>query len=137
VGSFLRCAAISAPITLFAGDFLAADASLLASQPPNAAWDRGSLVALPLSARAVYAVRLLDLLPVGGRILLCAVEYNAPGESPGPPHSVSRSDVEELFGRRCSVEELSREADRDPSPKLLAAGAPQVWEVAYLLTIER
>mmetsp|Transcript_4552 Transcript_4552/g.10690 ORF Transcript_4552/g.10690 Transcript_4552/m.10690 type:complete len:269 (+) Transcript_4552:24-830(+) len=133
VGSATRFRAQGRDLTTYACDFLALapDTSIQG----DAAFDRGSLVALPLEARGAYVDKLLSLMHDGGRVLLLAVEYDVPGVSPGPPHSVSESDVARLFASRgCQYEVLHRREDSDPSPKLLKAGAKVVYEVAYLIT---
>lgn len=77
-----------------------------AGHQPRAWWDRASLIALPPEIRARYAAHLANLLPSGSRGLLISMEY-PPGEKQGPPFSVERHEVTELFGAAFQIEELA------------------------------
>ena len=72
----------------------------------DAAFDRGSLVAVDVSDRAQYASTLSDLIAPGGRILLVAVEHEPEF---GPPHSVTPQQLEELFSPKFDIRLLHRE----------------------------
>src|SRR5262245_58779604 len=68
----------------------------------NAVFDRGALVALPGEMRRRYVEHLLNVLPGNVEILLLTLEYDQ-SRIGGPPFSVLRTEVEALYGSRCSV----------------------------------
>ncbi len=77
-------------------------------RPVTAIWDRAALVALPPARRTEYVARVLRAVAVpGARILLNVFECD-PAEIPGPPFSISVSEVESLF-QGCRLELLSTE----------------------------
>ena len=134
----------STRLTVFLGDFLQATPVLMSKEAggdgklPTASWNRGCLVAVPPAARKALVEAELKMLTSDGRVLLNVVEYQLPGVPPemfGPPYSLTKEDIEDLYGPRgCSVTELEREVDDDPSPKILKAGAKQVEMVTYFIS---
>ena len=72
------------------------------------------------------------------RVLLSVLEYEVPGlhrKEFGPPYAITKDDVDELYGPYgCSVQELERIVDDDPSPKILKNGAHEVMSVVYLVS---
>jgi len=101
--------------------------------PIDAAYDRAALIALPPPMRRTYATRFAGLLPVGARALLLALEYPQEMKS-GPPFSVPRDEIDELYGTGFSVEELARIDVIAESPKFAEFGIDSLFEVAYALT---
>jgi len=96
--------------TLWKGDYFDLEKRAAAVGTFDAIYDRASLVAIEPGLRKVYCRILDDLLEVGGRILLVALDRVAPGDAPegslaeaatkkGPPYSVPEAVVRELFGR--------------------------------------
>ncbi len=77
----------------------------------DAVYDRASLVALPETMRPRYARLMAELVPAGTSMLLITVEYPQ-HERHGPPFSVPKSEVRDLFGGMADVELL--QSTRDP-----------------------
>ena len=119
------------PFTLFAGDFFAISRADVGDV--SWAYDRAALYAMPPRTRDAYAKHLLELLPVGGRVLLLTFGYDQ-SKMEGPPFSVGRSDVERLFGDTCVVELLEAREIIAESPRFQARGLDSIEEAAFLLT---
>merc|ERR1711879_1056568 len=81
------------PIILVEGDFLALGSKeAQALVPFDAAFDRGSFVAVDPASRAKYAQVLSALMAPGGRVLLQAVEKDVPSDGRlGPPFELSEA----------------------------------------------
>ena len=82
--------------------------------------------------RAHYARLLAELLPSGGPVLLIAMDYPQQ-EMKGPPYSVPRAEVEQLFAsafhlQLCHTEDLLRQSDR-----YAQWGLSRMLEQVYLL----
>ena len=65
----------------------------------QAVFDRASLVAMPEELRPEYVHGLTDLMGAGSRLLLICVDYD-PSKMSGPPYSVSKNEVENLFSKK-------------------------------------
>jgi thiopurine S-methyltransferase len=100
--------------------------------PPDGVYDRASLVALPPPMRARYAETLLRLLPPGCGILLITLEYPQ-HEMNGPPFSVSREEINRLYGRRCAIEEIHSEDCLEREPRFRKKGLSRLTEHVLLL----
>ena len=87
-------------ITLHCGDFFKLDAEDIAKV--GAVYDRAALIALPSELREQYADHLKATLPADMRMLLVALEYDEPRES--PPFSVAEAEVRELYEPEFTVE---------------------------------
>jgi len=87
----------------------------------RACYDRASLIALPPDLRVQYAAHLTRFLPERVTILLITLEYDQSKMS-GPPHSVSPSEVEDLFGSSFDVETLWSSGWIDAPPRFRARG---------------
>ena len=85
----------AADFELWCGDFF--DVASLALDGVTAVYDRASLVALPTAMRRRYADHLCAIAPVDATIFLLAYEYDD-GEMDGPPFSVTRDEVADLYG---------------------------------------
>ncbi len=116
-----------AGLTLVVGDVFAFE---LEGAPFDAAYDRAALVALEPSKRARYAAKLASLVRPGAPMLLVTFDHDAPG---GPPHSVPRAEVNQLFDAAFEVELLSSE-NALLDGRFAARGASRATEEAYLLT---
>merc|ERR1712062_476405 len=82
-------------LTVFVCDLFDATPELIGNV--DAVWDRGSFVALSFDARSRYVALLRSLVGNSFRYLLQAWEYDT-ALYPGPPHSVTLSDMETFFG---------------------------------------
>ncbi len=98
-------------------------------------YDRAALVALDPPTRQRYSETLRRLCDAGGRILLIAFEYDQSVIS-GPPFSIPRSTVDELFASRFTIEERERRILPALNPRFTEAGQNEVVEAVYLLTRE-
>ncbi len=117
--------------TIYQGDFFDLTAPHLAGV--RACFDRGALVALPKPMRRRYSDHLLRVLDDGVQILLLTIEYDQALVA-GPPHSVPESEVLELYGTRCDVDQLSRNSTDSVPPHFQQQGVRRVTETAYRLT---
>jgi thiopurine S-methyltransferase len=118
------------PYELWCGDFFAMHPDLVATA--TAVYDRAALVALPPAMRRDYARHLLSLFPAPPPALLITLEYDQ-SRADGPPHSVPRAEIDDLFAAAYHIDECHRALDEAPPPKFIEAGVPQVHEIAYLL----
>lgn len=106
--------------------------------PPSfqAAFDRGSLVAIQPSDRPQYVRTLSNLMAPGGRILLVSVEHRPFSDGRlGPPFQLTEGDIKSLFEPLgFSVTLLHRE-DRMPIESVWKKrGLSHFNETAYLVT---
>src|SRR5690606_5810549 len=101
-------------ITISCGDFF----NLSKVDKYHHIYDRAALVALPFDMRRRYAKVISDVLQKGGKYLLVVYEYNQ-DEMSGPPFSVSKSEIEELYGDHFSIKLLESERPPTEGPKLL------------------
>jgi thiopurine S-methyltransferase len=100
--------------------------------PPDGVYDRASLVALPPRMRLRYAETLLSMLPPGCGILLITLDYPQ-HEMNGPPFSVSREEVDRLYGLHCSIEEIHTEDCLEREPRFRKKGLSRLTEHVFLL----
>lgn len=68
-------------------------------------FDRAALVALPARDRKAYATVLAGLSRAGGRCLIVTFEYDQQAVH-GPPHSVSRAEMFDLFDDCFKIEHI-------------------------------
>mmetsp|Transcript_4442 Transcript_4442/g.9703 ORF Transcript_4442/g.9703 Transcript_4442/m.9703 type:complete len:168 (-) Transcript_4442:238-741(-) len=116
------------------GDFLKFDAAAAAKygfENFDAAFDRGSCVAVTPADRPQYAQTLTSLISPGGKLLLVAVEHEP---AFGPPYSVDEAEVTKLFGGAFDIKQLSREDRIEAEPVWKQRGATAFQEVVYLCT---
>ena len=92
VGAFTVSSA--GPYELWCGDLFDLTANDLADVA--AVYDRASMVALPPEMRERFAAHLTATVPSAAPIFLVAFEYDQ-SEMDGPPHSVTRAEVEARF----------------------------------------
>jgi thiopurine S-methyltransferase len=115
---------------IFWGDFFQLPAKELTGV--SALYDRGSLVALPPEMRTRYAAHLATLLPSGSRMLLIGYEYNQ-AETDGPPFSVPRTELEDLFRGDFRIEQLTEDDALWSHQGLAERGVTKLTEYAVLL----
>jgi thiopurine S-methyltransferase len=116
---------------LYCGDFFSLTAAALGDV--RAAYDRGSLVALPPVRRKRYAAHLAGLLAPGGRALLISYDYDQ-AETCGPPFSVPYAEIAGLFGGWFEIELLGGEDVLWSHQRLATRGVTALTEFAVLLT---
>lgn len=117
------------PVIFVEGDFFKlTPEDIRALVPCDAAFDRGSLVAVDPALRERYVGILSELIVPGGRVLLVAVEH---GGKSGPPFEVLEQDVSSLFGSKFAVKQLAR---WDNPEVAKSRGVAKFADVVYLLT---
>lgn len=116
---------------LLHGDFFSLSAEDLGDV--RAVYDRAALIALPPETRHRYVRHMTDLTTEGTKTLLMTVEYPQHQVS-GPPHSVSASEVEQLYGKNHSIELLGRRDILAEEVRLRARGATEIHELCFILT---
>ncbi|MGR5145577.1 thiopurine S-methyltransferase [Photobacterium alginatilyticum] len=110
-------------ITIHCGDFFATRV-----EPVDVVYDRAALIAMPENMRKMYTEHLLSMVKAGGRILLVTVDYPQP-EMDGPPFSVTKDEVEQLFAG-CKITHLDRDDADESHPRRqrgLSRFAEEVW----------
>jgi len=110
-------------ITIHCGDFFATRI-----EPVDVVYDRAALIAMPPALRQVYAEHLLSMVKAGGRILLVTLDYPQ-AEMDGPPFSVTKDEVEQLFAG-CKIMHLGRDDADESHPRRkrgLSRFAEEVW----------
>lgn len=75
----------------------------------NCVYDRASFVAIDPVDRTKYVETMKRVIDTNNpfNYILVVVEYDT-NRVQGPPHSVTRIDIENLFGSFCAIKELSR-----------------------------
>jgi thiopurine S-methyltransferase len=121
-------------VRILCGDFFGLIAADLAGT--SAVFDRAALIALPPEMRRHYVEHLLAVLPNRAEILLLTLEYDQTRVA-GPPFSVQRSEVESLYGGRCSITRLEAATNDQVPPRFSAQGIEETTESTYRLVKER
>lgn len=117
-------------IRIYQGDFFQLQSADLGDV--DAVYDRASLVALPPPMRALYATRMASLMGNAPQLLI-TFEYDT-NQMDGPPFSVTGEEVEQRYGERYDIEELSREDIIEKSERFQEQGLESMMEVGWLLT---
>ena len=99
----------------------------------HAVYDRASLIALPADERVRYVDALIALTQPGTKSLLMTIEYSQQ-QTNGPPFSVSRAEVQNLYGPRHSIRLLERRDILANEARLRARGVTELHENCFLLT---
>ena len=99
----------------------------------HAVYDRASLIAMPPELRSDYARQLADLLPLGTRGLVIAIEYD-PSRMDGPPFSVPDAEVRELLGANFELEALAHHSGPERLGNLAGRGLDTLDERVYGVT---
>ncbi len=115
-------------VTILVGDVLELTSDAVG--PIDAIYDRAALIALLPSDRARYVSVLAALSRGGMRSLLVTLEHDA---GSGPPFSIERPALEELYGGAFTFEQLEREDVTRESDNITRKGATRVAEIAYAL----
>ncbi len=121
----------AANLALYRGDFFALIPQLLG--PVSAVYDRAALISWRPEARTAYVEQMTSLTTRGAQTLLITLEYPQ-AQMSGPPFSVSADDVDGLYSRYHSIEQLSRTDILANETRLRARGVTQLHEVCYRLT---
>lgn len=110
-------------ITIYCGDFFATRI-----EPVDVVYDRAALIAMPQEMRQLYADQLLSMVKADGRILLVTLDYPQ-AEMDGPPFSVTKGEIEQLF-RGCKITLLGRDEADESHPRRqrgLSRFAEETW----------
>ena len=118
-----------AAIEIHCGDFF--ELSTPDLQSCGALYDRGSLVALPPEMRRRYATKICSEAPPHFVQLILCVDYDQ-SEMSGPPHSVQREEIDDLYGAHFEIEEARRQTV-DLAPRFRDKGVTAMQDVAYRL----
>jgi thiopurine S-methyltransferase len=95
-------------------------------------YDRAALIALPRPLREQYAEKLKALLPAQAPVLLITLEYEQPQMS-GPPFSVPRREVRELFAGSYDCAELACHHVLESHQHFKQRGLTALEECVFLL----
>ena len=118
-------------ITILLADFFSI--SSLDLPHIDGVYDRAALIALSEDLRANYVRHLADMMPDTARSLLITLDYPQ-HEMDGPPFSVSREDVNRLFGEQFIIEPLYSEDCLKNEPRFQQRGLSSLYEHVFLLT---
>jgi len=118
-------------LRVFQGDLFSLSTGVLGDL--HAVYDRASLIAFPPEQRVRYANALAALTQPGTKTLLMTIEYSQQ-QANGPPFSVSRVEVESLYGARHSIRLLERRNVLANEERLRARGVTELHENCFLLT---
>ena len=118
------------PFSLYCGDFFDMRAEALSDVA--AVYDRAALIALPATLRKRYAETLARILPRDAIIFLIGLDYPEL-EISGPPFSVARQEIEQLFSETFDVAVLEARDGLAASPNLQKRGVTRLQETTYLL----
>lgn len=99
----------------------------------TAIYDRASLIALPLDMRQQYVDHLRSIADAISHTLLVTLEYDQ-SEMQGPPFSVNKSTVNQLFEKHCNVELLLKEDILSQNEHFIKRGLTRLIESIYILT---
>ena len=103
LGNFLHYNAKD--IDIFVGDIFDLSAEYLGFV--NAIYDRAALVALPEETRQTYASHLINLTDAASQLLI-SYEYDQ-SLMDGPPFSVAKTAIEQLYGVTYQLQQLERQ----------------------------
>ena len=117
-------------LTVFQGNFF--DLSSEDLQDCCAIYDRASLIALPVEMRQQYSQHLREIVPALSHTLLVTLEYDQ-DEMQGPPFSVSKEEVQSLFGTANKIECLFAENILEQNEQFKQRGLTRLVEKAYWL----
>ena len=123
-GPLTRYSATQHALTIFCGDYFE-----FQSNPFDALYDRGALVALPEQLRPRYVEHTGQLLKTGAARLVITLEYDQKVVN-GPPFSVSADEITTYW------DDLNRIAEKNDidncPPKFRKAGLTDIAEVFWL-----
>lgn len=111
------------PIVIYCGDYFD-----FLSQPFDALYDRGALIALPAAERPTYVEHTKSLLRKDAYRLIITLEYDQRAAN-GPPFAVMPDEVISYWG---NLKILSQNNDiENCPPKFRSAGLTEVIETAW------
>lgn len=90
-------------ITIYQGDFLSLSASVVGKF--DAVWDRAAFVAINILQRQTYAEVLYDVMNPNCKYLLNTFVLLGKDYT-GPPHTVTKEDIQTIFGTFCNIEHI-------------------------------
>lgn len=99
IGSFLRF--FNQSFEFWVADIFALTPQFISSV--DAIYDRAALIALPVQLRQKYVSTCLQWLKAGGKVLLQTFEL-ALDDGLGPPYSISKQEVFDLYGRATIID---------------------------------
>ena len=117
-------------IKIYCGDFFDLKSKHL--ENVRAIYDRASLIALNEDLRQKYVKHLSDIIVFDVRILLLTLNYPQHQRS-GPPFSVSKEEVDQLFNGSFDIQELYCIEDIENEPMFQNLGVDFVEKAVYLL----
>lgn len=122
-GSLEAFCASDLPVTIYRGDYFDLD-----TEPCNALYDRGALVALPRALRPDYVSHTSRLLHPDATILLVTLEYDQSVVA-GPPFSVMPTELARYWP---ALERIEEKDDFETCPpKFRQAGLEEIYEVIW------
>ena len=122
-GELTEYRALTRRITLYCGDFFA-----FRTDPFDAHYDRGALVALTPELRARYGEHTSSLLTEEAEQLVVTVDYDQ-AVCDGPPFSLSEREITGYWPRLLKV--ASVDDTKNAPPKFLDAGLTRMHEVVW------
>ena len=122
-GELTQYRALTRRITLYCGDYFAFE-----SQPFDAHYDRGALVALTPELRARYAEHTSALLSDDAEQLVLTVDYDQ-SVCDGPPFSLTEQEITGYWPRLQQI--ASVDDTQNAPPKFLDAGLTRMHEVVW------
>ena len=96
-------------------------------------YDRASLIALPSQMRFTYAGSMNSILPSGAKVLLVSFEYNQL-EMNGPPFSVTKDEVQELYMSDFDIKEIYYKEILSENQQFKARGLTALTERVFELS---
>jgi thiopurine S-methyltransferase len=130
-GDFFKYSAHN--ITFFCGDVFGLTSDITGHI--DFIYDRAALIALPIQDRSKYIETLCELLPLGGKIFLIAMETDIK-QNDTAPFSISKQDVECLFAEKFAIKLLSSRQAADLPKHLVARGMRTAINNTYILTFK-
>ncbi len=116
-------------LTVFQGDFFALTAQQLGAV--DLVYDRAAMVALPEAMRERYAAHLPEITGSAPILLIC-FEYDQ-SRMAGPPFAIPATKLQQLYGRRYHLTELSRKDVIAHQPAFQEAGLEHFEEISWQL----
>ncbi len=118
-------------IELWEGDFLKIPTDIIPI--PDVIYDKAALVALPSKLRKLYVDKVLKLSNTETQILLQTFEYKQ-NEMTGPPFSVDKKELQQLYGERFELNLLHEQSKFQQLSKFQRRGlSSYLIEKVYLL----
>ena len=118
-------------LSIYLGNFF--DLSSLQLAGCTAIYDRAALIALPPEMRQQYVRHLKKIAPELAHTLLVTLEYEQHAMS-GPPFSVDKNEVHNLFGDTCDIELLFAEDILQTNDNFRERGLSSLMEKVYRLS---